>query len=341
MNGPPPPACHRRFLLNGTNDAMTQVSERDSNNTSASPGDAVIYVRDLVKKFGSITAVNGLSFSVRGGETYGLLGPNGAGKTSTMRMLSALSPISGGELRVAGLDVTRQGKEVRQVLGVVTQHDGLDTDVTVKQNLELYGYLAGLSRKVASERAAEVLEFFGLSDRGGSEVDELSGGMKRRLAIARALMTRPRVIIMDEPTTGLDPQSRNRVWEELAVLKSTGVTILMSTHYMEEASTLCDRVAIMDHGRMLDEGAPDELVDRHAGSEVAQVRLANGTRDEVISALAGIGYPYREVGALINVNGRNGERPDVSSLNGVRVSYRPSNLEDVFLAITGRELREE
>jgi lipooligosaccharide transport system ATP-binding protein len=297
----------------------------------------------VIKRYGKITAVDGVSFHVRRGETYGLLGPNGAGKTSTMRMLSAVSPLSGGEMTVAGLDVARQGREVRQVLGVVTQKDGLDSDLTVRQNLEIYGYLSGLSSGASRARAAEVLEFFGLSDRAGGDVDELSGGMKRRLAIARAFMPRPRVMVLDEPTTGLDPQSRNRVWEQLTVLKLSGVTVLMSTHYMEEAATLCDRVAIMDHGRILDEGAPDELVARRAGSEVAQVRASAATRQAVLASLRGAGYQCVEVGALINVTSQNGERPDPgpAALNGARVSYRSANLEDVFLALTGRELRDE
>ena len=300
-------------------------------------------MRNVVKRYGKLTAVDGVSFDVGRGETYGLLGPNGAGKTSTMRMLSATSPLTSGTMSVAGFDVTTQGREARQVMGVVTQKDGLDSDLPVRQNLEIYGYMSGLSRGAARSRAAEVLEFFGLSEREKDDVDALSGGMKRRLAIARAFMPRPRVMVLDEPTTGLDPQSRNRVWEQLTVLKLSGVTILMSTHYMEEAATLCDRVAVMDHGRILDEGAPDELIARHAGSEVAQIRADSSSRQGVMDTLKAGGYQFFEVGAVINVSSKNGERPalDVAELNGVRLSYRAATLEDVFLALTGRELRDE
>ncbi len=312
--------------------------------TQADLGQPVVSVRDAVKRYGRLTAVNGVSFEVRPGETYGLLGPNGAGKTTTMRMLCALSPLTSGSMTVGGLDVTRQSRAVRQVLGVVTQQDGLDSDLTVRQNLEIFGYLAGLPRADAASRATEVLQFFGLLERAGDDVDELSGGMKRRLAIARAFMSRPRVMVLDEPTTGLDPQSRNRVWEQLAVLKSSGVTILMSTHYMEEAATLCDRVAIMDHGKILDEGAPDDLIARLAGEQVAQVRVDDAARPAVRDALKNAGYSYIEVGAIISVTFRTGQSKDLGALAGMRearIYFRPSTLEDVFLALTGRELRDE
>ena len=297
--------------------------------------------RDIVKRFGSTTAVDGVTFNVMPGETYGLLGPNGAGKTTLMRLLSALSPLSSGELVVGGLDVTRQGRAVRERLGVVTQQDGLDTDLTVQQNLETYGYFSGLSRRESRQRAAEVLAFFGLHERAGDDVDHLSGGMKRRLAIARAFMMAPDVIILDEPTTGLDPQGRNLVWEKLAALKASGVTILMSTHYMDEAAALCDRLAIMHLGRILDEGTPDELIQRHASAEVAQLRMAAEARAGVRAALAAAGHAWREVGTMIRVAGHNGRRPKLPPMDGVRVTYRPGNLEDVFLAVAGRGLGDE
>ena len=298
----------------------------------------VIRAAGISKRFGEVTAVDDISFEVRGGETYGLLGPNGAGKTTTMRMVSGLSPLSAGELTVAGVDVSRQGREVRHVLGVVTQQDGLDTDLSARDNLIVYGFIAGLSRAEAGRRADAVLMYFDLSDRADDEIDNLSGGMKRRLAIARAFMTKPQVIVLDEPTTGLDPQGRNRVWQELETMKQAGVTILMSTHYMDEASALCDRLAIMHDGRILAEGAPDELVSRHAGHEVAQVRVSNGARGDVVDWIGSAGLDYREAGAVITVTSPSGGRPDLSGLDGVRVSYRPSNLEDVFLSVAGREL---
>ena len=294
--------------------------------------------RNIVKRFGSTTAVDGVTFDVMRGETYGLLGPNGAGKTTLMRLLSALSPLTGGELAVAGLDVTGQARAVRGRLGVVTQQDGLDSDLTVQQNLETYGYFSGLSRRRSHRRACEVLSFFGLDDRAGDDVAHLSGGMKRRLAIARAFIMEPEVIILDEPTTGLDPQGRNLVWSKLAALKASGVTILMSTHYMEEAANLCDRIAVMHLGRILDEGTPGELIERYTTAEVAQVRAPAAAMVEIRAALAAAGCPWREVGTVVHVLGHNGHRPQVPSIDGVRVTYRPGNLEDVFLAVAGRAL---
>ena len=301
----------------------------------------VIRATGITKRFGETVAVDGVSFQVGLGETYGLLGPNGAGKTTTMRLVSGLSPLTAGELIVAGIDVSREAREVRNVLGVVTQEDGLDTDLNAKDNLIAYGYIAGLSRAQAERRADAVLMFFDLTDKAKEDIDSLSGGMKRRLAIARAFITNPQVIVLDEPTTGLDPQGRNRVWQELETMKQAGVTILMSTHYMDEAAALCDRLAIMHHGRILAEGAPDELVKRHAGPEVAQVRVSNGLRKDVVNWIGNAGLDYREAGAIITVTSPNGDRPDLSGLAGVRVSYRPSNLEDVFLTMAGRKLTDE
>jgi lipooligosaccharide transport system ATP-binding protein len=278
---------------------------------------------------------------VRRGETYGLLGPNGAGKTTTMRMVSGLSPLTGGDLTVAGIDVSRQGREVRNVLGVVTQQDGLDTDLNARDNLITYGFITGLSLEQARRRADAVLMYFDLTDKSNEDIDNLSGGMKRRLAIARAFMTKPQVMVLDEPTTGLDPQGRNRVWQELETMKQAGVTVLMSTHYMDEAAALCDRLAIMHHGKILAEGAPDELVNRHAGPEVAQVRVSNGARQDVVDWIGNAGFDYRDAGAVITVTSPSGARPDLSGLEGVRVSYRPSNLEDVFLSMAGTKLTDE
>jgi lipooligosaccharide transport system ATP-binding protein len=294
--------------------------------------------RNIVKRFGSTTAVDGVTFDVMRGETYGLLGPNGAGKTTLMRLLSALSPLTGGELAVGGLDVTGQARAVRARLGVVTQQDGLDSDLTVQQNLETYGYFSGLSRRHSRRRASEVLSFFGLNEKANDNVGQLSGGMKRRLAIARAFLMEPEVIILDEPTTGLDPQGRNLVWKKLAALKASGTTVLMSTHYMEEAANLCDRIAIMHLGRILDEGTPEELIQRHTSAEVAQVRASTASSVEIRAALAAAGCPWREVGTVLHVLGHNGHRPQVPPMDGVRVTYRPGNLEDVFLAVAGRGL---
>jgi len=300
-----------------------------------------IEVCDLVKCFGALRAIDGVSFAVARGETYGLLGPNGAGKTSIMRILAGLSPPSGGSARVAGFDVLRHPRAARSQMGVVTQADGLDTDLSVRQNLEVFGYLAGLSRRRARERAREVLQFFDLAKRAGDEVEELSGGLRRRLAIARALMAKPRVIVLDEPSTGLDPESRVHVWEELAVLKRSGVTILMSTHYMDEAETLCDRIAMLHSGRILDEATPPELVVRHARGGVAEIRLDGATPEIVRQALEQAGLAFREVGALFRVTGRGGYGPALPPLSGVRVTERKANLEDVFLALAGKGLTAE
>ena len=304
---------------------------------------SLIQANDLYRKYKNIAAVDGITFHVEQGETYGLLGPNGAGKTTTMRMLSGLTPADSGTLTVAGIDVVQDSRSVREIMGVVTQHDGLDTGLTVYQNLFLYGFLIGLSKSRAQKRTHEVLEFFNLRDRSGANVYELSGGMKRRLAIARSMMSNPTVIVLDEPSTGLDPQSRNRVWEELAILKESGVTVLLSTHYMEEAAILCDRLSIMDRGKILDEGTPDQMILRHAPKEVAQVRVAPGSLRRVRDYLNKHEISFREVGALLSVTGTEGVTPDLSGLDGVagvRTSYRVGNLEDVFLTLTGRELRD-
>jgi lipooligosaccharide transport system ATP-binding protein len=301
---------------------------------------AEIEARNLVKCFGAFRAVDGVSFAVAPGETYGLLGPNGAGKTTTMRMLAGLSPITSGTLHLAGMNVADNPRGVRTCLGVVTQSDGLDEELSVRQNLEVFGFLVGLSRREAARRAAEVLEFFELAGRANDEVDDLSGGMRRRLAIARALITRPRVIVLDEPSTGLDPESRVRVWEELATLKQYGVTLLMSTHYMDEAETLCDRLANLHSGRILDEGTPPELVARHAGSAAADIRPAGLPRERVRAALQAAGARFREVGAMFRVTGFDGRPPLLPALDGVQVTQRAANLEDVFLSLAGRGLGE-
>jgi lipooligosaccharide transport system ATP-binding protein len=302
---------------------------------------AVIDVRGLVKSYGSLRAVDGISFQVQRAETLGLLGPNGAGKTTVMRVLSGLSPVDAGTVHVAGIDAVREGRAARRLLGVVTQSDGLDPDVNVRQNLELYGFLAGLSRREARQRTVEVLRFFGLTQRAEDAVDDLSGGMKRRLAIARALVCRPPVVVLDEPTTGLDPHSRTRVWEELAQLKSRGVSILMSTHYMEEAATLCDRVAIMDRGRILALAPPPVLVDRHAGHSVAELRLDGASRESVRTALAAAGLQWSEVGAVFRITGDGTPPATLESIPGVRVDRRAATLEDMYLSLTGKELVDE
>ena len=310
--------------------------------------DNIVRVSNLVKDYDELRAVDGIEFEVKRGETFGLLGPNGAGKTTTMRMLAGLSPATDGEIMVAGMDVGKSGRDVRNVIGVVTQHDGLDNSLVVRKNLEMHGYLAGLPYRGAIKRTKEVLGFFNLESRANASIHTLSGGMKRRLAIARAMMASPQLLVMDEPTTGLDPQSRNRVWEQLGALKESGVTIIMSTHYMIEAETLCDRLAIMDHGNILDIGEPDEVVKHHVGAEVAMLQISDSaTREERVALRRQLDEErrdYSEVGPRILVTAPRGSKPDVSTLTGLakmRVSYRAAHLEDVFLVLTGRELRDE
>jgi len=301
----------------------------------------VVRARGLVKRFGDTLAVDDVSFDVHRGETFGLLGPNGAGKTTVMRMLTCVSPLTKGAATVAGLDVTGDSRAVREMLGVVTQADGLDPDISVRENLVTYAYLFGQSRAEAGARAEEALRFFNLQARGDDQVWSLSGGMKRRLCIARAFLTTPTVVVLDEPTTGLDPQGRNRVWEQLGIMKSTGVSIVMSTHYMDEAELLCDRLAIMDRGRVLAEGTPDELIRGHAGPEVGEVRVDDDRRAAAAEELRRRGCTVRVVGAVLSVTAGDGRRADLSGLDGARVSYRQADLEDVFLSLTGRELRDE
>lgn len=300
-----------------------------------------IEVHELEKRFGTFRAVDRVSFSVGAGETFGLLGPNGAGKTTLMRMLAGLSPVNGGRAEVMGLDVASQGRQVRSRLGVVTQSDGLDQELSVRQNLEIFGFVAGLSRARARQRADEVLGFFNLRSRGDDEISELSGGMRRRVAIARALMGSPDVIILDEPSTGLDPESRTRVWEELTELRQTGVTLLMSTHYMDEAEILCDRIAMLDDGRILDIDTPPALVQRHAGSEALEVRAASTTPEQLRAALRDQGIAFRQVGQVLRIIGRDGAPAPRPDLEGAEISVRAPNLEDVFLALAGRQLRAE
>jgi lipooligosaccharide transport system ATP-binding protein len=305
------------------------------------PVGPVVRAVRLEKRFKQNVAVNQITFDVRAGETFGLLGPNGAGKTTTMRMMACMSPPTSGELTVNGLDVYRRSREVRDSLGVVSQHDGLDPDLSARDNLIVHARYFGLRGKAARARADEVLEFFGLAARAGDEVDNRSGGLKRRLGIARAFMHRPSMVILDEPTTGLDPQSRNRVWEQLAVLKQAGVTIAMSTHYMEEATALCDRLVVIDHGRILAEGSPAEVVRRYAGEQTAIVSVDAGTRQSLAARLSGRGYQVFDHATWLAVHGRDGERPQVDGIDPARIVYRASTLEDAFLALTGRELRDE
>lgn len=302
---------------------------------------AYLQALNLHKNFGDLQAVNDLSFEVQKGETLGLLGANGAGKTTAMRILAGLMPADRGEVFVGGLNAATHGREIRKRLGVVTQQDGLDVEVSVQQNLELFGYLCGLSVRQARARAEEVLEFFNLRARANDEVDDLSGGMKRRLAIARALMNDPQAIILDEPSTGLDPHSRNQVWEKLAALKSTGVTALMSTHYMDEATVLCDRIALMDQGQILALGSPHELISQYAGDEVIELRASEAQREAVRETLRAQHIAWRELGAVFRLIDTGSDLPPLDHIPGISIHKRAGNLEDVFLRLSGKGLNDE
>ncbi|HUY30191.1 MAG TPA: ABC transporter ATP-binding protein [Acidimicrobiales bacterium] len=308
------------------------------------PAGPIVSARGLTKRFGTFTAVDGVDFTIGRGEVFGFLGPNGAGKTSTMRMLACMSPVSGGRLEVRGLDPARHGPSIRAGIGVVHQHDALDMELTVLDNLLVYGRYFDISRRVVRARAHELLEFAQLGPRAGSRVEDLSGGMRRRLAIARALISDPELVILDEPTTGLDPQARHLVWERLYELRRRGVTLVITTHYMDEAEQLCDRLVVMDGGRIVAEGSPRALVERHVGREVVEVRLAHGSHGELaarlrpcfdrVEVLADRVWCYGEDGeamlATIHAQGYATESALV----------RRGSLEDVFLQLTGRSLVE-
>ncbi len=297
--------------------------------------------RGLVKRFGDFTAVDAIDVEVHRGEAFGFLGPNGAGKSSTMRMIGCVSPLSDGELQVFGLDPETHGPEIRGRLGVVPQQDTLDTELPVIDNLLIYGGYFGLPRAVIRERAERLLEFVQLSERATSKVDPLSGGMKRRLTIARSLINDPEMLLLDEPTTGLDPQARHVVWERLFRLKQQGVTLVLTTHYMDEAEQLCDRLVVMDHGRIAAEGSPAQLIAAHSSREVVELRFAALDHEDHSHALAGIGRVevlpdrlllYVEDGdaAVVEVHARG--------VTPTSVLIRRSTLEDVFLTLTGRTL---
>ena len=304
--------------------------------------ESIILVQDLVKRYGALTAVDGISFAVEPGECFGLLGPNGAGKSSTIRMLTCISPITTGEIWVDGKSVARQPRGVKEVLGVVPQEENLDPDLTVLGNLMAYARYFRIPLAEARDRAHEALDFFNLLDRSDDRILTLSGGMKRRLIIARALLNRPRVLVLDEPTTGLDPAGRHQVWSRLLELRHLGTTILLSTHNMEEATALCGRLVIIDMGRILTEGSPRELVLRHAGREVVEVRSPLGQSSAVKERLTGRGLRVEEAGSALLVFSPNGDVLERElALEGLQVLYRTANLEDVFLRLTGRGLQEE
>ena len=302
----------------------------------------IISARNLTKHYRDLVAVDGISFAIRRGECFGFLGPNGAGKTSTMKMITCISPVTDGELLVDGKDVHHSQRAIKSVLGVVTQADSLDPGLSVIQNLLAYGRFFNLPNETASRRSWEALDLFQLREKAHQRPDALSGGMRRRLLIARALINEPSILVLDEPTTGLDPQTRHLVWEKLMHLKSQGITVLLTTHYMDEASYLCDRLVVMDAGTILVEGSPEELIHRHAGDQVVEIRMRQTEKAQLVEKLSGQGIDLEDRGDSLLLYGENGAVSlEDAGLDGYQVVKRPGNLEDVFLRLTGRGLREE
>lgn len=302
----------------------------------------LIFARGLVKRFGEFTAVDGIDLEVAPGEAFGFLGPNGAGKSSTMRMISCVSLPSAGELRILGLDPVVDGPRIRGRLGVCPQLDNLDPDLTVRENLTTYARYFGLSRAQARERAEELLDFAQLRDKAGSLVEPLSGGMKRRLTIARAMVNDPELVLLDEPTTGLDPQARHLLWERLFRLKQRGVTLVLTTHYMDEAEQLCDRLVVMDGGRIVAEGSPRSLIETYSSPEVVELRFGGAALGPFAERLAGIGDRVDVLPDRVLLYAKDGDAAVAEvhrrELVPSSVLVRRSSLEDVFLHLTGRTL---
>ncbi|GHG49025.1 ABC transporter [Sinomonas cellulolyticus] len=302
----------------------------------------VISAQDLVKAYGDFHAVDGISFDVPAGESFGLLGPNGAGKSTTMRMIGGVTQRTSGRLQIMGLDPEKQGPEVRAHLGVVPQQDNLDEELRVRDNLIVYGRYFGLPMAYLQQRADELLAFAQLEEKAGAKVDSLSGGMKRRLTIARSLVNEPKILLLDEPTTGLDPQARHVLWDRLFRLKEQGVTLVLTTHYMDEAEQLCDRLIVVDKGRIMAEGSPAALIREHSSREVLEVRFGAERNAAVVGQLHGVGERIEALPDRVLVYAENGddalEQIRSRGLHPITSLVRRASLEDVFLRLTGRSL---
>jgi lipooligosaccharide transport system ATP-binding protein len=322
----------------------SQTAEHEAAASGPAGTPPLIEAVGLRKAFGDFIAVDGIDFQVQPGEAFGFLGPNGAGKSSTMRMIGCTSPVTGGTLRLFGLDPATDGPAIRRRLGVVPQLDSLDAELTVEENLVIYGRYFDLSRAEARRRAKDLLEFVQLTDRAASRVEPLSGGMKRRVTIARSLINQPDLLLLDEPTTGLDPQARHILWDRLYRLKQQGVTLVLTTHYMDEAEQLCDRLVVMDGGRIVAEGSPRQLIEQHATREVLELRFAAGTNADSERFAMGIGERHEVLPDRILVYADNGDEALAKAIsNGAKPEsalVRRSTLEDVFLHLTGRTLVE-
>jgi lipooligosaccharide transport system ATP-binding protein len=306
--------------------------------------DSLIHARGLTKRFGALTAVDAIDFEVAPGESFGFLGPNGAGKTSAMRMIACVSPVTAGTLRVLGLDPAADGPRIRARLGVVPQQDTLDMELTVRENLLIYGRYFDLPRAVIRKRVDELLDFVQLTERAKDQVEPLSGGMKRRLTIARSLINEPDLLLLDEPTTGLDPQARHLLWDRLYSLKQRGVTLVLTTHYMDEAEQLCDRLVVMDKARIVAEGSPRELIERYSSREVFEMRFPAGTQESLDGQFDGLGERVERLPDRVLVYAADGEavahEVHARGLRPEMTLVRRSSLEDVFLRLTGRRLVE-
>jgi lipooligosaccharide transport system ATP-binding protein len=312
-------------------------------NDAASPA-SLVTAQGLTKKFGDFTAVDEIDFAVAPGEAFGFLGPNGAGKSSTMKMIGAVSPVSDGQLRVFGMNPATDGARIRSRLGVVPQENNLDTELPVEDNLYIYGRYFDLPRDVIQQRIGELIEFAQLSDRAGAKVDSLSGGMKRRLTIARSLINDPELILLDEPTTGLDPQARHLLWDRLYRLKQQGVTLIITTHYMDEAEQLCDRLVVMDQGKIVAEGSPRDLIARYSPREVVELRFPVGDQEAALPQLDGLAQRIEELPDRVLLYTDDGDNTVLEvharGLAPESIVVRRSTLEDVFLRLTGRTLVE-
>jgi lipooligosaccharide transport system ATP-binding protein len=302
----------------------------------------LVQARGLTKRFGEFTAVDAIDFDIQKGEAFGFLGPNGAGKTSTMKMITTVSPITEGKLTVFGVDPTVDGRSIRERLGVVPQEDNLDLELTVAENLYIYGRYHDMKKSEINPRIDELLEFAQLTERRDSEVEPLSGGMKRRLTIARALINNPDLIILDEPTTGLDPQARHLLWDRLYRLKQQGATLIITTHYMDEAEQLCDRLVVMDQGKIAAEGSPRQLIQRYAPREVVELRFDEGDKDDAVLKMDGLAQRSEILAdrVLLYTDDADATQHGLHErgINPEQVLVRRSTLEDVFLRLTGRGL---
>ncbi len=304
--------------------------------------DDLIKADKLVKKYGDLTAVDGISFAIEPGICFGFLGPNGAGKTTTVKMIHCVSPVTSGTLTVFGLPANVDNRKIKSITGVIPQENYLDEDLTVDQNLLLFADVFGIKKAEAKKRIAELLSFVELEKKANSKINALSTGMKRRLTIAKALINQPKLIIADEPTTGLDPQARHLIWQRLRSVKRQGTTMVLTTQYMEEAEQLCDRVAIMYEGKILKEGTPPELIAELIGNEVIEIQIPAEEDKPIIEKLSGNDFQFERVGDSLYLYCRDGRAviQKVMEMNLPRVIHRPASLEDVFLKLTGRNLKE-